>query len=115
MTLSLTPLPRRARADFPDIKLYLCDAMPHKKYANTVMWQNAAYRFNRMLKEFCRVNENCIFVSQSEWHGFYTHPDDVGDYSKVRQDIWVEDEMHFTQAGYDTYRELFLNALDDIL
>ena len=44
-----------------------------------------------------------------------TMPADAGDYSKVRQDIWVADEMHFTQEGYDIYRELFLNALDDIL
>ena len=106
---------RRAKADFPDIKIYLCDAMPHKKYVGSGMWQNSAYRFNRMLEEFCKVNENCICVSQSKWRGFYTDPADIGDYSKIRQDIWVKDEMHFTQEGYDIYRDLFLEALDDIL
>ena len=105
----------RAKADFPDIKIYLCDAMPHKRYVNNSMWQKMAHRFNRTLQDFCRVNDNCFYVCQSAWPGFYEDPADAGDYSKVRQDIWVADEMHFTQEGYDIYRELFLNALDDIL
>lgn len=105
----------RAKADFPDVKLYLCDAMPHKKSAKNITWQCFAKQYNSLLKEYCEKNENCFLISQSRWPGFYEDPADIGDYSKVRQDIWVEDEMHFTQAGYDVYRELFLNALDDIL
>ena len=105
----------RAKADFPDVKLYLCDAMPHKKAAKNITWQCFAKQYNSLLKEYCEKNENCFLISQSRWPGFYEDPADIGDYSKVRQDIWVEDEMHFTQAGYDVYRELFLNALDDIL
>jgi len=105
----------RAKADFPGVKLYLCDAMPHQKTADNATWRAMAKQFNRMLKEFCEQNEDCIYVCQSAWPGFYENPEDVGDYSKVRQDIWVADQMHFTQAGYDIYRDLFLNALDDIL
>ena len=105
----------RAKADFPDVKLYLCDAMPHKKLMKNTTWQCLAKQYNSLLKEYCEKNENCFLISQSQWPGFYEDPADIGDYSKVRQDIWVEDEMHFTQAGYDIYRELFLNALDDML
>ena len=79
------------------------------------MWQNLAHQFNKLLKEYCDANEDCTFVSQSGWPGFYEDPADAGDYSKVRQDIWVSDDMHFTQEGYDIYRDLFLHALDDIL
>ena len=73
------------------------------------------YRYNALLKEYCDANEDCIYVGQSTWPGFYNDPADAGDYSKIRTDIWVEDEVHFTQEGYDIYRDLFLNALDDIL
>ncbi len=105
----------RAKADFPDIKLYLCDAMPHQKAMTNKTWQSFAKQYNKLLKDYCDSNENCYYVCQSGWPGFYENPEDIGDYSKVRQDIWIEDQMHFTQKGYDIYRELFLDALDDIL
>lgn len=104
-----------ARTDFPGVKLYLCDAMPHKLYIKNVMWQTLAKQYNKLLKDYCDANEDCTYVSQVSWHGFYTDPADAGDYKKIRQDIWVEDEVHLTQEGYDIYRDLFLNALDDIL
>lgn len=104
-----------ARTDFPGVKLYLCDAMPHKRYINNIIWQRLAKQFNKLLKEYCDANDDCVYVCQSAWRGFYTDPADAGDYSKIRQDIWVDDEMHFTQEGYDVYRDLFLEALDDIL
>lgn len=105
----------RARADFPGVKLYLCDAMPHKRYISNTLWQNNAHLYNRILREYCNATEDCTYVCQSAWPGFYNDPADAGDYSKIRTDIWVEDEMHLTQEGYDIYRDLFLNALDDIL
>lgn len=105
----------RARADFPGIKLYLCDAMPHKKYMENGLWKKCARQYNQLLWNYCELNDDCTYVGQSTWPGFYENPEDAGDYSKVRTDIWIEDEMHFTQDGYDIYRDLFLNALDDIL
>jgi len=105
----------RARADFPGVKLYICDAMPHKRYADNKLWPAQARQFNELVKDYCEANEDCFCVCQSRWRGFYNDPADAGDYSKVRTDIWVEDEVHLTQEGYDSYRDLFLEALDDIL
>lgn len=105
----------RARADFPGVKLYLCDAMPHKRFIKNSLWQKMAKQYNKLLKEYCDANEDCTYVAQSTWPGFYPDPADAGDYSKIRTDIYIEDEVHFTQEGYDIYRDLFLNALDDIL
>jgi len=105
----------RAKADFPGIKLYICDAMPHQKFINSTLWQNNAKLYNRILREYCDNTEDVFYVAQSTWRGFYNDPADAGDYSKVRTDIWVEDQMHMTQEGYDSYRDLFLEALDDIL
>ena len=104
-----------ARADFPGVKFYICDAMPHKRFVNNGIWQRLAKQYNKILKEYCDCNEDCNYVSQVGWPGFYEDPADAGDYSKIRQDIWVEDQLHMTQEGYDIYRDLFLNALDDIL
>ena len=103
------------RADIPGVKLYLCDAMPHQCYTNNMMWQRLAKQYNKLLKAYCDAHEDCVYVCQSGWPGFYEDPADAGDYRKVRQDIWIGDAMHFTQEGYDIYRDLFLDALDDIL
>ena len=105
----------RARADFPGGKLHLCDAMPHKKFMDNPVWKKCANQYNQLLHNYCELNEDCTYVAQSNWPGFYENPEDAGDYSKIRTDIWVEDELHFTQEGYDIYRDLFLSALDDIL
>jgi lysophospholipase L1-like esterase len=104
-----------ARADFPGVKLYICDAMPHKRTANNGTWRRFANQFNKLVREYCDANADCTCVGQSCWPGFYHDPADAGDYTKIRTDIWVEDEVHLTQEGYDMYRDLFLDALDDIL
>lgn len=105
----------RARADFHGIKLYICDAMPHKRFADNTLWHRYAKQYNQLVRDYCEHYDDCFCVAQSTWPGFYNDPADAGDYSKVRDDIWIEDDMHFTQAGYDIYRDLFLEALNDIL
>ena len=104
-----------ARADFPGVKLYLCDAMPGVRYMNNDSWQIRAKQYNHLLRDYCNQHEDCTYVSQLNWPGFYENPADAGDYNKIRTDIFVEDGVHFNQEGYDIYRDLFLNALDEIL
>lgn len=74
----------RAKADFSGVKLYLCNDMPHQKTINNLTWQAAAKQYNKLLKEYCDSQEDCYFISQSGWHGFYENVEDIGDYSKVR-------------------------------
>ena len=111
----LTRMCAWAREDFPGVKLYLCDATPGKRYIKNKLWQANAFQYNRMLKDYCDRHEDCTYVSQVDWPGFYENPEDAGDYDKIRTDIFVEDNVHFNQEGYDIYRDLFLHALDDIL
>jgi hypothetical protein len=105
----------RAAADFPGIRFFICDAMPHQKYVNNKLWQTIAKRYNRLISEYCDSREDCTLVAQSRFPGFYPDPEKIGDYSAIRQDIWLEDRLHFTQKGYDLYRDLFLNALNELL
>ena len=58
--------------------------MPHQKTINNLTWQAAAKQYNKLLKEYCDSQEDCYFISQSGWHGFYENVEDIGDYSKVR-------------------------------
>ncbi len=104
-----------ARADFPGIKLYACDVTPQKAAIGNKLWLYHAKQFNSMLRDYCAKFDDLTYISQVDFPGFYNDPADVGDYFKVRQDIFVEDNVHFTQEGYDIYRDLFLKALDDIL
>ena len=106
---------RRARADFPGVKLYICDAMPHKNQSDNPLWHRCSQQYNELVRDYCDCYDDCFCVPQSTWPGFYNDPADAGDYSKVRDDIWVEDGMHLTKEGYEVYRDLFLNVLDDIL
>lgn len=104
-----------AREDFPGIKLYLCDANPTLQHKNNETWKSHAKQFNQLLKDYCESHEDCTYLCHIQHPGFFTDPADVGDYGKIREDIFVEDKVHFNQEGYNIYRDFFLKALDDIL
>ena len=46
---------------------------------------------------------------------FFETPEDVGNYKKVREDIFAKDMVHPNQAGYDILKEIFTKALDELL
>jgi lysophospholipase L1-like esterase len=46
---------------------------------------------------------------------WFDDPKDAGDYKKVRRDIFVEDDVHFNQLGYDLYARFMKEVLQDIL
>ena len=103
-----------ARADFPGIRLYLCDAR------HTLKWRDEAYlaycaEFHRLLAEYCVRHTDTTCISHATDPIWYENPEDVGDYGKVREDIFVEDRVHFNQKGYDLYRDFMTRMLADIL
>ena len=58
---------------------------------------------NRVVKAFAENTPNCYYLDTLEYA-----PLD-------RKDIYVEDGVHFNQAGYDIYAEFFKEALKDEL
>ena len=46
---------------------------------------------------------------------FFETPEDVGNFQKVREDIFAEDKVHPNQAGYDILANIFREALDELL
>ena len=104
-----------ARADFPGIKLYACDAAPIKKRIGDDCWLSNVKQFNAALKDYCDKHDDTTLICHIQHPGYFENPEDIGDYNKIRQDIFIEDEVHLTPEGYEIYRDMFLKALDDIL
>ena len=46
---------------------------------------------------------------------FFETPEDVGDFRKVREDIFADDKVHPNQEGYDILGEIFREVLDELL
>jgi lysophospholipase L1-like esterase len=103
-----------ARTDFPGIRLYACDCRPTLKF---VTEDRLSYmqEFNRILKEYCDIHEDTTFVDHIHHPIWFDDPKDAGDYKKVRRDIFVEDDVHFNQLGYDLYARFMKEVLQDIL
>ena len=111
---NLSKLFAYARTDFPGIRLYVCDAR------HTLKWRTPEYfaycaAFRRLLEEYCERHEDTTLICHADDPIWYQTPEDVGDRQKVREDIFVEDQVHFNQKGYDLYRTFMLRQLDDIL
>ena len=103
-----------ARTDFPGIRLYACDCRPTLKFTTDAHLEYMT-EFNRLLKEYCDAHEDTTFVDHIHHPIWFNDPRDVGDYKKVRTDMFVEDDVHFNQLGYDLYKDFMLEVLDDIL
>ena len=103
-----------ARTDFPGIRLYACDCRPTAKFV-TEDRLVIMHEFNRLLREYCERHEDTVFVDHINHPIWFEDPKDVGDYKKVRTDIFVEDEIHFNQLGYDLYKVFMKEKLKEVL
>ena len=113
---NLSKLLEYARTDFPGIKLYLCDCRPTLKF-NTSWHLDFQKEFHQLLKEYCARHEDTTYVCHADCIGFWEDPNDAGIYdeNKLRKDIFVADDVHFNQAGYDIYTKFWEQVLDDLL
>jgi len=108
-----------ARRDMPGIRIYACDKRPIvKSLGELVPWGAYIRRtleFNELLADYCAKHEDVTLVRHIDSPLFFHDPQDAGSYEKVRQDIFIEDQVHFNQKGYDLYAEFFRGILHDIL
>ena len=105
-----------ALADFPGIKIYCFSATPTVKHKGE---KNVATRirdeYNEILEDYCRRKENCTYVSLVHAPFYFESPEDVGDYDKVREDIFVADRTHLNPEGYYMFMDFIRELLDDML
>ena len=113
---NLAKLLAAARTDFPGIRLYLCDARPTLKYNNDFVTRFCE-EFQQLCREYCARHKDTKMICHADCAGFWKDPADAGifDREKIREDIYVEDEIHFNQLGYDIYKDFMTNVLAEIL
>lgn len=90
-----------ALTDFPDVRVYLPGSIP-KEFSSE---ENVARmeKCNALLKEFAEKTPNCFYL-------------DLTGIEPLRHaEYYVEDKVHFNQAGYDVYAEYFKEALKEEL
>lgn len=108
------------KADFPDAKIYVCDARPlacdmEKTGAVGMMLRNHRNTFNELLYAYCAEEEGVTLIRHTDSPCLYSSPESVGSYDTIRADIFIEDKVHYNPEGYVLYTEFFKEALKDIL
>ena len=110
-----------ARADFPGIKIFLCEPHPSPRHNNDPVpdkWNDIYYirdRYRLELKQYASQHEDTQVIELWNQPELFETPEDVGNPHKVREDIFVQDKVHPNQAGYDILGPIFRKALDELL
>ncbi len=98
----------------PGIRFYLCDRRPiFQKQSRATVYKIREYQ--ELLQNYCAKHDDCTFLSHAAYAPFFEEEGGADNYPYGRKELYVEDDIHFNQAGYDVYTEFFRRALDDIL
>ena len=110
-----------ARVDFPGIKLYIVEDHPRPSHKSSTLpdkWNSELHRRTKLLEMFhyyAKTHEDTQVIELWNQPELFETPEDVGNFRKVRDDIFVEDKVHPNQAGYDILGPIFCRALDELL
>lgn len=110
-----------ARTDFPGIKIFLVEPHPYPKLAVNKLpakWNSDIHRKNyycSAIAAYAQSHEDTEVIQLWNRSDLFQTPEDVGDFKKIREDIFVDDKVHFNQAGYDIFACIFREALAELL
>ena len=90
-----------AKTDFPDLKICLLGLNLYK--ASKGSRYEISKKFDSWLREFAEEMPDCRYISTSDYVPLH------------RDDIYVEDNVHYNQEGYRIYGDFFKEALKDEL
>ena len=119
--VNISKLCHWARTDFPGIKLFLVEDHPRPNGKEATIrdeWNNSKNKrekYHKMLRIYAQTHEDTKVIQLWNQPELFETPEDVGDFRKVRDDIFAEDKVHPNQAGYDILKKIFTEALDDVL
>ena len=102
-----------ARHDFPGIRLYLCNKRPLAT-ERPARRKSTDAEYNELVRAYCLRHEDTTLVDHTTCAKLFEEGCQ-GDYDRPDRTLFVEDNVHYNQAGYDVYRDFFLQVLDDIL
>ena len=104
-----------ARADFPGIPIYCIGNGPALARVGQVnVYTRIRKEYSALLEDFCR-REDCTFLNLGQQPFYYNDPADIGNFDKVRDDIFAADGKHFNAVGYELFMDYIREALDDLL
>ena len=110
-----------ARTDFPGIRIFLCECLPNPKGKGATIrdiWNSSKQRrerYHRLLHAYADLHEDTTVVEFWNRPELFETPEDVGNFQKTRDDIFVEDQVHPNQEGYDILGKIFREVLDELL
>ena len=90
-----------ALTDFPECRIYLCGTNGRQNVTEERLRHTD--RCDALLREFSEKTSRCIFIDPKEYEPLR------------RNDIYVEDGVHFNSKGYEIYTEYFKQVLKDEL
>ncbi len=104
-----------AKADFPEIPIYVFSHLPTLKAVDTVsVFTRNRDEFDKMAKLMCE-EKGVRFVKLVDQPYLFENAEDVGDYNKIRTDLFCEDRTHYGPEGYMVFHNFIRELLDDIL
>ena len=86
-----------ARVDFPGIKLFIVEPHPSPRGKNETikdLWNSTKHRrekFIEMIHIYAQTHEDTKIIELWNQPDLFETPEDVGNFRKVREDIFVED------------------------
>lgn len=93
------------KADFPGAPVYCLNYIPTLSHKGMVdMYTYARAEYNRLLKNYCR-RADCVYVPMEQMSFYFQKPENVGDYDKVRSEVFVGDRVHLNPTGYQYFIE----------
>ena len=104
-----------AKADFPEIPIYVFSHLPTLKAVGAT--GTAHYNrteFDKMTKIMCE-EKGVRFVKLVDQPYLFENAEDVGNYDKIRTDLFCEDRTHYGPEGYMVFHDFIRGLLDDIL
>lgn len=105
-----------AQADFPGIRVYCFNGGPTlKNKGMTNVTTRIRAEYNQYLEDFCARTPNCVYVPLEKQPFYFDDPADIGDYDKIREDIFYTDQVHLNPMGYGLFMDFVRELLDDLL
>lgn len=105
-----------AQADFPGIPVFVIGNGPSLARMGQVnVYTRLRDEYNDLLREFCRNTENCTYLDLGNQPFQYNDPEDIGNFDKVRDDIFASDGKHFNAKGYGYFMEYVREFLGELL
>ena len=105
-----------AKMDFPGIPIFLVAPHPRGKYKEQPSKKHTRRddAFSLLLEAYAKTAEGVRLITMMDKPMFYETPDDVGDLTKIRWEIY-SDSVHLNGKGYELFKDIFMEELDEYL